>query len=210
MIYAYDILVNLNEDLIDFYDWKSTDELTHIRRVPLFKVNDKTYFDLLYKRVRIDEDVMLIIKEKTQVFTSKSLETITYAASFTNGLNACLITFDSKGFTHKKSKYLVNEELEITELACKMRETIINYNIINNTIHSNNMTRYERSKLKIILEELDKIKDDNKKIDYLYYEWFGKEESNNKYIELIKSLKEAYTPKHNEFLEILNLLTLQK
>ena len=72
------------------------------------------------------------------------------------------------------------------------------------------MTRYERSKLKIILEELDKIKDDNKKIDYLYYEWFGKEESNNKYIELIKSLKEAYTPKHNEFLEILNLLTLQK
>ncbi len=210
MIYAYDILVNLNERLIDFYDWNDSDELTHIRRVPLFKVNDKTYFDLLYKKVRIDEELMLTIKEKTQIFTSKNLETIDYAACFTNSTNAFIVTFDSKGFTALKSKFLVNEELEITDLSSKMRETIINYNIINNKVSLNKMTREESSKLKAIISELEKIKDDKKKIDYLYYEWFNENGNNNNYNTLLESLSKEFTLKHNEFLEILNLLTLQK
>ena len=210
MIYAYDILINLNENIIDFYDWESTDKITHIRRVPLFKVNDKTYFDLLYKKVRLNEDVLLTTKEKTQVFTSKSLETISYAAVFTNGINACFISFDNKGFTLEKSKFLVNEELEITELSIKMKETIIIYNIINNKINISKMTRHEQEKIKDIIEELNKIQNDKKKIDYLYYEWFGESNDSDKYNVLIESLQTNYTPKHNEFLETLNLLTLQK
>ena len=45
MIYVYDVLVNLNEDLYDFYDWDDKDNLSHVRRTPIFRVLKNVYFD---------------------------------------------------------------------------------------------------------------------------------------------------------------------
>ena len=59
------------------------------------------------------------------------------------------------------------------------------------------------------MEELDTIKDDSEKIDYLYYEWFDTNDGDDKYITLIKDLKNKFTDKHMNFLELLNLLTIK-
>lgn len=209
MIYAYDLLVNLNNKVYDFYDWKSTDKITHIRRVPLFKVSVNTYLDILEKNVRLNLEILPVIKDKTQVFTAKVLELINYALVITNGVNALFIVLDSKGNVKEKSKFLVNEELEIIDLSNKLKTTTINYKVISNSIY-NKMIRSEKETIKTIINELSNIKEDKDKIDYLYYEWFKDNNGINKYDKLIKDINSKFTSKHLEFLEILKLICINK
>ena len=35
MNYIYDILINFNENLYDFYDWNLNDQIDHIRKIPV-------------------------------------------------------------------------------------------------------------------------------------------------------------------------------
>lgn len=205
MIYAYDLLVNESNLIHDFYDWMEKDKLLHIRRIPLFKVSDKTYIDLLCKKIRIDKEFLSLIKDKTQVFMPTNVDTISYACVFTNGVNALYINFD-KGVNEIKSKFLVPEEIEIINLSNKMKVSDISYNIIGNKIIRNSVTRKENEKINMILNNLETIKDKQDKIDYLYYEWFGNKNSNNKYDALVKDIKKSYSSKHEELLEILDLM----
>ena len=205
MIYAYDLLINESSLLYDFYDWADDDKFIHVRRVPLFKVNDKTYMDLLCKKIRIDKEFLSMIKDKTQVFMPTSIETKAYSAIFTNGINAIYINFN-KGINEIKSKFLVPEEIEIINLSNKMKETDINYNIIGNKIILNKVTRKEKNRIALILKQLETIKNKEEKINYIYYEWFGNNECDNKYDKLVNDIKKNYTNKHEEILEILDLM----
>lgn len=71
------------------------------------------------------------------------------------------------------------------------------------------MIRSEKKILNDILEELNSIKNDKEKIDYLYYEWFDSNDGDDKYFKLVSDLKSKFTDKHMEFLELLNLLTIK-
>ena len=210
MIYAYDLLVNLNNKMYDFYDWLESDDFLHVRRCPLIKVDNKTFIDFNFKKVRVSLEFLNLIKDKCQVFKTSGVETVNFACIFTNKENALMLTFESNGIVSKRSKFLINEELEINELANKLKNTDVSYNVINCKYNVNKMLREESEKIFLILNELDSIKEFKEKIDYLYYEWFGKKSSNNKYEELIKDIKSCYSKKHEDFLEILNLITIGK
>ena len=106
MIYAYDLLINFNEELYDFYDWKETDSITHIRRIPLYKIDDTFYTDLLTRKIKVNTDYLKEIKDKTQIFSPKTLETIEYACIFTNGENAIAVNFDTNGNVNQKVNFL--------------------------------------------------------------------------------------------------------
>ena len=51
MIYIYDVLGNFNDELIDFYDWLESDYMEHIRKIPMIKVSEKFYIDLVNKNI---------------------------------------------------------------------------------------------------------------------------------------------------------------
>ena len=91
-----------------------------------------------------------------------------------------------------------------------MRINALAYNVINNNITKNKMLRDENTLVVKILEELEVIKLDEEKINYLYYEWFNKEAATNAYTLLVKSIKKDYTDKHREFYSLLNMLTVKK
>lgn len=207
MVFVYDLLVNLNDKMYDFYDWNISDQFYHVRKTPLFKISKKNFYDFCSKKVRVNSFVN-IIKDKTQIFKSKSVDVIEYACIFTDGNNAVMVEFDLKGSSIRKSKFLINEELEIVSMSSNMKTTNIEYNIINKNVVKNKMLRSENELLNHILEELDNIKNDNDKINYLYYEWFNNNEGD--YDKLVKSLKSKFTDKHKEFLELINLLTIKK
>ena len=158
MVYVYDILVNFNDMLYDFYDWKTTDDFYHVRRCPLFKVKTNILGDLTYKKVRIAEEFLSVVKDKTQVFTSKNVETLEYSFIVTDGINSLMVLVDKKGLVIKKSKFLINEEVEISNMSKTMRMTALAYNVINNNITKNKMLRDENSLVDKILEELEIIK----------------------------------------------------
>lgn len=210
MNYVYDILVNLNEEVYDFYDWEETDNFVHVRRVPLFKLSHEDYINVGYKKVKLKEELLLEIKDKTQVFSSRNIEIIPYSMIVSDGISAIMLEFDERGYTSRKSKFLVNEEIEVVEVASNMKESIFKYNVVNNKVRRNTMLRSEKVVLKNILKELENLKDDSLKIDYLYYEWFDSNNGENKYEKLVKSLKAGFTSEHLEFLELLNLLTIKK
>ena len=169
MVYVYDILVNFNDMLYDFYDWKTTDDFYHVRRCPLFKVKTNILGDLTYKKVRIAEEFLSVVKDKTQVFTSKNVETLEYSFIVTDGINSLMVLVDKKGLVIKKSKFLINEEVEISNMSKTMRMTALSYNVINNNITKNKMLRDENSLVDKILEELEIIKLDEEKILLVKY-----------------------------------------
>lgn len=210
MNYVYDVLVNLNEEIYDFYDWEESDSFIHVRRTPIFKVNEQTFYDLLTKKVKVNLEFTNSIKEKTQIFGGRNIEIIKSSCIISDGNNALMIEFNDEGKINRKSKFLINEELEIVEVSKTLKTLIIDYNVLNNKITTNKMIRSEKRKLKNILKELENLKDDKEKVDYLYYEWFEKEDGLNKYEKLVKSIKTKFTNKHDEFLELLNLLTIKK
>ena len=210
MVYVYDTLINFSEDMYDFYDWEDTDEFLHIRRIPLYKVSKVDYNNFICKKNRINEEMMESIKDKTQVFSNRGVEIIDFACVITDGSGALALEFDESGVTKRKSKFLINEEMEILDMAKNLKEAKLKYEVISKNRNKNNMIRSERKVLNSILEELSSLKNDYEIIDYLYYEWFNKYDGNNKYEKLVKDLKNKFTDKHLEFLDLLNLMMIKK
>ena len=46
MSYVYDLVLNFNNDLYEFYEWKQDDVIYHIKRIHLIKVDSKTYNEI--------------------------------------------------------------------------------------------------------------------------------------------------------------------
>ena len=49
MNYVYDILLNFNEIGYYFYDWNGNDNILHIRKIPIFKIDSKTLKKVIHK-----------------------------------------------------------------------------------------------------------------------------------------------------------------
>lgn len=205
MIYIYDLLVNFNENLIDFYDWEESDIYEHIRKCFLIKVTTNDYYNILTNNIKLGSNHLLEIKNKTQKFSGRNTINIEYALTITDGENAIIIKFDKNGISKLRSNFLINEEVEILRLSNNMKVSEIDYQILNKC-KMNLMTRNEKRIVNLIINELNDIKEDKEKIDYLYYEWFDSNKGDNKYNKLINSISKSYSKKHIEFLDILTVL----
>lgn len=206
MIYIYDLLVNLNEEIIDFYDWEETDNYEHIRKCLLMKVSKDDYYNILSNNIILNEELLKEIKGKAQKFSGRNTIVIDYIVTITDGINALMIKFDKNGYSTHKSKFLINEEMEITSLSDSLKIYDIKYTILDKK-ENNTMTRKEMRLVNLILHELNYIKNDKEKIDYLYYEWFDTNVGENKLDKLIESIKSYYSDKHQYFLNVLDLIT---
>lgn len=210
MTFVYDILVNLSYDLIDFYDWDERDDFSHIRKAPIFRVSSNNISDFIFRKVKVNEEFLNSIKDKTQMFSGRNIEVLSYACVISDGNTAIMVEFDEKGYSRRKSKFLVNEEFEILDLVLSIKNTDINYSVVSSNYKKNNMIRSDKNILDNILDELFLIKEDSEKIDYLYYEWFDTDKGNNKYEELVNDLQKGFTSKHLEMKKLINLLTVKK
>ena len=55
MNYTYNIKVNLKNELINFYEWNKMDKITILKKVPVFKVNDNVYENIISGRVKVND-----------------------------------------------------------------------------------------------------------------------------------------------------------
>ena len=122
MIYIYDVEVNFNRELYSFYDWKETDNISLIRKIPLIKVCKEFYNNILKNSIKVDESFLSEIENKTQIYKDRRVGNLRYSCSFTNGEDIICILFKNDGEINKISKLSLIDEMECLDLVDTLKE----------------------------------------------------------------------------------------
>ena len=196
MNYTYNITVNFNETLINFYEWDRKDNITRLKKTFVYQVDMKTYRDILNKNIMVCKTFL------DTLFPSN------YTCIFTTEVDAVCVKFDMDGSIKQLSKLLLDEEKDILEELTKENRIILIYKkISNNQNQYSKFTRNEKQNIEKILNFLSKEKDNTSLIEYLYYEWFNTMKSSYKYKVLSLSITKEYSEKHDKLLKIIELLS---
>ena len=174
MNYIYDILLNFKERYYDFYEWNNSDTISHIRKIPMYKIDQKDLFNIKNNNIKLDISFLDKIENKTEMFTNKGVINIKYACLLTDGNSIIGINYKDKKL--KISSLLIDEELDALEDTYNMDIDKIDY-IVEKINNYELKTRKCIEQEKFLKKELNKIKDKDK-LEYLYYECFDKKETN--------------------------------
>ena len=120
--YIYDIYLNLNETLYDFFDWNKNDKLIHIKKIPVIKVNEDIIKVLINNNIKINDEILTQIYDKTEVWNMN--RKISYCALFATNSDIIAIEFNKNGKNISKSVLFIDEELEVLEIVNKLYEKI--------------------------------------------------------------------------------------
>ena len=202
MTYIYDIVLNFNKDLVEFFDWQETDKIKCLKKVIMFRTNTKTIKDIINYKVELDNSFTSNIP-KYEINNKKEEGKI------------CLLT-DGKitiGILIKNhiikyiSRLLPDEEYETLELSNNIVKIKINYKLMEQR-NNKTLTRKEQK----IKEELSDIinryylKKDKSTIKYLYLEYTNKENDNLEYMyNYLKQSLNNINEKHKNLYKILEM-----
>lgn len=207
MIYIYDVLLNFNTSLIEFFEWEENDLIKYVKKLPIYKVSDDFLYNLVKNEIKVSDDFLNEIKDKT-LFEEK-IEEFKYCSLLTNNKIVLGVLFNEFGNVLYLSRLLIEEEKEILTIANRLSLYHINYEIckFNNEI-SDNLTRKERNIKSNLLNKINDLykNNDYEKLSYLYYEYFNKIGNSKEeiYNNLIKSINN-FNSKHNILYNILKL-----
>lgn len=186
MNYIYDVIANFNDIPYDFFEWNKIDDITHLKKVIIIKTDSQVLNDLINKKVKVSEDLLKYIKNKTEFYSKSDSNLI---AIFTNGyINIC-IKFTKDGINKYKSFLQIEEDDEVLELSNRLNEINFNYQIFGEANICQFKTRKETEAYNYIVDKIDDLynKNDVMKLKYIYYDCFDKFEDNkNKIYEEIK------------------------
>ena len=208
MNYYYDLIVNLNEEYIPFYEWNKDDNLECFEKVPLYKISEKDMQNILQNKIKINNDFFNLIKDKTILKNNGLVNTVEYCAVFTDSKTSVVLEFDSSGKDIYRSDLLLEDDLNILEISFALKKKIIKYEVLEE-VKINNELR-EVTKIKnIIKNEINKLYEENNimKLSFLFLEWFGKNENNIKsmYKKMLKELKKDIDEKQLKVCELIKL-----
>lgn len=194
MYYYYDVLLNFgaDEELFEFYEWESDDNVEFVKKIPLFRVTLDCLIDNLKYKTKFDSSLVEQIKEKTII--KGSLENIN-SFLISDSKNALALEINEEGEVISRSKLLPSDELNISEVMFTMRESTLHYEKLEKYPNVTSL-RQERKIKKLIKQEIDTLyKEKNvSKLKYLYYEWFNKNNDNIEkiYKTMTSSLQKGY------------------
>lgn len=195
--YIYDIYINLEEDVTNFFEWDKYDNILHIKKAPIFKVDLKFMNSIYFNNVKV-MDISVLIFNKTETF---NLSKINYFCIFTDGQKVLGVKLDKNGLILNKFRLLLEDESEVIQVCNKIIIKQFKYNIISKLKYiNNNLTRKENNiKFKLTnLINLSYYNLDFNKISYIYYEYYNKKCSsiNKMYNKLIKDINNNFNIKH--------------
>lgn len=177
MINMYDLLLNFNEKIINFFEWEDEDNIKYVKKIPLIKINTTLLNSIIYDDIEIDNKFINQIENKIEFYDEENKK---YKASIILSDEHKAIAYS---FLNKEiSSLLLEEEQEAIRLASKLETTIIKYKIIKeNQKTIEKLTRKEQKIKEILKKEFKDLYKNNKieKLNYYYYEYFN-ELSNDK------------------------------
>ena len=209
MSYVYDLILNFNNDLYEFYEWKKDDDICHIKRINLIKVDSKTYNDILDNIVVFDNEFILSIFNRCEYYDNRIITSIPYAFLITDSYRVMGLILDNSGKTLKYSSLLLDEEEYVLDLCDKLGNVKIKYKAIKKRPKNEFQTRQEICIKKYIKKDLNVNyqKKDLNKLKYLYYEYFNKQcdDIDLIYHELMRELDRDINSKHYNLYNLIKL-----
>lgn len=193
MNFIYDIALNLNDKLYEFYDWNEEDNIKLYLKIPIIKVEDDVIKDFINSTFIIDKSILSRIENLSELCDIDLVKSIKYLAVFSSENKALAIEFDNSGKSIKKSYLSIDEESDILEYSKMLKYKVIDYKIIKKEpIKSIFNTRNElslRDKIHNLIENMYKNKE-YEKINYIYYEIYNEKITSydKSYIKLINLL----------------------
>ena len=179
MKYIYDILLNFNEELYEFYEWDEEDYYDYVKKIAIFKVSKEDFNEIKNNKIMINMDLVKMLHKSCEVYTNKCVKCIEYACLFCSNSSVIAVEFNYKGISILKSDLLIDESMDIIEFCKKMKPIAINYKIITSTSRVL-LTRYESKMLFFMKREINNMYKNNniEKLKYMYYECFNKNNDN--------------------------------
>lgn len=210
MNYIYDILLNFQKEYYEFYEWNENDEIYHMRKIPIIKINDKQYCDIKFNTVKFNRNCLKYFSNKAERFKQNNVIKIKYIAIFTNGKETIALKLNSDGVITHKSSLLIEEEDDVIEILKFSDEINLEYQILKENIKEKFKTRFECDNEKLIIDEINKVyrNKDIDKLSYICLECFNKSETNleRAYNKLINEIYKT----NNNFHKIYNIFRLSK
>lgn len=214
MTYIYDLLLNFTDDerILEFFEWNEKDEIINIKKIPLIRVSNKTMKDFINKKVKVTEELLLEIKNKTTTYSKT--EDLEYALLISDLNKVIAIEFNKKGEVLSRSSLLLDEEDEVLEEVEYLEIQPIKYKVISTYKTNYTLTRLEQKKKKYLLKEMDTLYQENNisKLTFLYEEIFPKDELSlyDKYLKLKEDIEDNYSNNHNKLYDIVRLTYIKK
>ena len=205
MNYTYDIYLNLNKNLYDFFDWNKKDNILHIKKMPIIRLNHEIFIKCISNKIKIDNELLKSITNKAEIWNFKNEKINCILLSDTE--NVIAIEFDSNGYSKRKSYLMIDEEIEILETISNIKEKDFKIDIIKKDNLLLN-TRKQLKEKRFIANELKKIEPE--KLEYIFFECFGKKEKDlNIIIKKLKNIKEN-SKIYKKLYDILKITSTQK
>ena len=175
MNYIYDIYLNFNKNLYDFFDWNKSDKLIHVKMIPIFKVSEEEIKKFINYNIKLEKKHLSYVYNKSTIW-NKTEKNKNYAL-FCDNNNVIAIEFDNCGNSINKSYLLIDDELEILETTNKLKPKNFEFKLLDkNKILLK--TRKQVKEEEFVNNELKNI--DSKKLEYIFFECFGTREKDRK------------------------------
>ncbi|MBP3920973.1 MAG: DUF3603 family protein [Bacilli bacterium] len=208
MNYIYDILVNFNKNYFEFYEWNETDDIIHIKKLPILKVNSEFLKDAKKNDVCISKKMLDKIYKKAEFFKGYKTLKLDYVCALTDEKEAIALNITSNGNIIEKSSFLIDEENEIIDISNSMSFCEYDYSVKEKEKEYPFKTRKEISITNYIINELKNIDDD--KLKYLYLECFDTTTEDIKLIQekIKKEIKENFYNVYDKIYPLLKLTSI--
>lgn len=210
MIFVYDILVNFQKEFFDFFEWNENDDIIHIKKIPLFKI-DNSCFDHIKKNIVIfDKGFLKEIQNRAEKFSRKYCSVIPYCCLLSNGKEAMAIKLNKNGFVIGRSSLLLDENDDVINMAKTLNKYHVNFTIFKICFSVNNKTRYEKKQQAAVFDMIDKLyrNSEFQKLQFLFFECFGKDENNmDKIVENLKKEIKTHSNNYNRIIEFFKLIS---
>ena len=184
MNYIYDITLNFNEELYNFYEWNEEDNIEYYIKVPVFKVEDEVLHDFIKNKISVSKNFLNKICNKTEIYGKKNKNS-KYVAIFTSLDSSIAIEFNDNGDSYLKSYLSIEEETDLLEFSKLLKYSLVDYKVKEYRKSTfKRLTRQEFSMKNSLLDNLEKIYKNNEiyKLRYLFYELYNEKPSSDEKI----------------------------
>ena len=123
MPYYYDLLVNLDDELWEYYEWEKNDNLLLFKKVPFVRVNELIMKDFLEYQVSLDKEWITPYINKAILKNNKKMTGVLFASL----KEAIFFEFDETGKVLGKSKVLIEDWNNIYELVGDRKNEAVLY-----------------------------------------------------------------------------------